>query len=137
MSWGRDTDAEEAAAQLAAFTEAGGTLVDTADVYAGGESERLLGELLGQVVPRERVVLATKAVARRDDGPFGGGASRGALLTSLEGSLRRLRTEHVDLWQLNAWDPAVPLEETLCAVEDAVRSGKVRYPGVEIGRAHV
>lgn len=130
MSWGRDTDAEEAAAQLVAFTEAGGTLVDTADVYAGGESERLLGELLGQVVPRERVVLATKAVARRDDGPFGGGASRGALLTALEGSLRRLRTEHVDLWQLNAWDPAVSLEETLCAVEDAVRSGKVRYAGV-------
>ena len=130
MSWGRDTDAEEAAAQLVAFTEAGGTLVDTADVYAGGESERLLGELLGQVVPRERVVLATKAVVRRDDGPFGGGASRGALLTALQGSLRRLRTEHVDLWQLNAWDPAVPLEETLCAVEDAVRSGKVRYAGV-------
>ena len=130
MSWGRDTDAEEAAAQLAAFTEAGGTLVDTADTYAGGESERLLGELLGQVVPRELVVLATKAVARRDDGPFGGGASRGALLTALEGSLRRLRTEHVDVWQLKAWDPAVPLEETLGAVEDAVRSGKVRYAGV-------
>lgn len=130
MSWGRDTDADEAAAQLAAFTEAGGTLVDTADVYAGGESERLLGELVGQVVPRERVVLATKAVARRDDAPFGGGASRGALLTALEGSLRRLRTGHVDLWQLNAWDPAVSLEETLSAVEDAVRSGKVRYAGV-------
>ena len=130
MSWGRDTDAEEAAAQLVAFTEAGGTLVDTADVYAGGESERLLGDLLGQVVPRERVVLATKAVARRDDGPFGGGASRGALLTALQGSLRRLRTEHVDLWQLNAWDPGVPLEETLGAVEDAVRCGKVRYAGV-------
>ncbi len=130
MSWGRDTDAEEAAAQLATFTEAGGTLVDTADVYAGGESERLLGKLLGQVVPRERVVLATKAVAHRDDGPFGGGASRGALLTALEGSLRRLRSERVDLWQLNAWDPAVSLEETLCAVEDAVRSGKVRYAGV-------
>ncbi|MBM7774609.1 aryl-alcohol dehydrogenase-like predicted oxidoreductase [Actinokineospora baliensis] len=130
LTWGGDTDADEAAAQLAAFTEAGGTLVDTADIYADGEAERLLGSLLGDLVPRERVVLATKAVARRHDGPFGGGASRGALLTALEGSLRRLRTDHVDLWQLHAWDEAVPLEETLAAVDSAVRAGKVRYAGV-------
>ncbi|WP_092785951.1 aldo/keto reductase [Actinokineospora terrae] len=130
LTWGGDTGADEAAAQLAAFTEAGGTLVDTADIYADGEAERLLGTLLGDLVPRERVVLATKAVARRHDGPFGGGASRGALLTALEESLRRLRTDHVDLWQLHAWDEAVPLEETLAAVEGAVRAGKVRYAGI-------
>jgi aryl-alcohol dehydrogenase-like predicted oxidoreductase len=130
MTWGRDTDAEEAAAQLVAFVEAGGTLVDTADVYAGGEAERMLGSLLGEVVPRDRVVLATKAVARRDGGPFGGGASRGALLTALDGSLRRLGVDHVDLWQLHAWDRAVPLEETLAAVDAAVTSGRVRYVGV-------
>lgn len=130
MSWGRDTDAEEAAAQLVAFVEAGGTLVDTADVYAGGEAERTLGSLLGDVVPRDQVVLATKAVARRDRGPFGGGASRGALLAALDGSLRRLGVDHVDLWQLHAWDPAVPLEETLAAVDAAVTSGRVRYAGV-------
>jgi aryl-alcohol dehydrogenase-like predicted oxidoreductase len=130
MTWGGDTDAEEAATQLVAFVDAGGTLVDTADVYSEGESERILGSLLAEVIPRDEVVLATKAVARRHDGPFGGGASRAALLAALEGSLRRLRTDHVDLWQLHAWDPVVPLEETLSAVTDAVRSGKVRYVGV-------
>lgn len=130
MTWGQDTDPDEAATQLVAFVEAGGTLVDTADVYADGEAERILGSLLADVIPRDEIVLATKAVARRDDGPFGGGASRGALLAALEGSLRRLGTEHVDLWQLHAWDPSVPLEETLSAISDAVRSGKVRYAGV-------
>ncbi|GLZ37184.1 oxidoreductase [Actinokineospora sp. NBRC 105648] len=130
LTWGGDTGADEAAAQLAAFVEAGGTLVDTADVYADGEAERLLGGLLDDLVPRERVVLATKAVARRHDGPFGGGASRGALLAALEGSLTRLDTDHIDLWQLHAWDDAVPLEETLAAVDAAVRSGKVRYAGL-------
>jgi aryl-alcohol dehydrogenase-like predicted oxidoreductase len=130
MTWGRDSDAEEAAAQLTAFVEAGGTLVDTADVYADGEAERVLGSLLGQVVPRERIVVATKAVARRHEGPFGGGASRGALLTALDGSLRRLGVDYVDLWQLHAWDPSVPLEETLGTLDAAVASGKVRYAGV-------
>ena len=91
MTWGVDTDADEATSQLVAFVDAGGTLVDTADVYADGESERILGGLLGDVVPRQDVVIATKAVARRDDGPFGGGASRGALLTALDGSLRPAR----------------------------------------------
>jgi len=130
MTWGRDTDAEEAATQLVAFVEAGGTLVDTADVYGEGEAERILGGLLADVIPRDELVLATKAVARRDSGPFGGGASRGALLAALDGSLRRLQTDHIDLWQLHAWDPTVPLEETLSAVSDAVRAGKVRYAGV-------
>ncbi|HEX4103060.1 MAG TPA: aldo/keto reductase [Pseudonocardiaceae bacterium] len=130
MTWGQDTDAEEAATQLVAFIDAGGTLVDTADVYSDGESERILGKLLTEVIPRDEVVLATKAVAHRDDGPFGGGASRAALLAALDGSLRRLRTDHIDLWQLHAWDPAVPLEETLSAMTDAVRCGKVRYVGV-------
>ncbi|MCP2096261.1 MULTISPECIES: aldo/keto reductase [Actinosynnema] len=130
MTWGLDTGPDQAASQLQAFTEAGGTLVDTADVYSDGEAERILGALLGEVVPRDRVVLATKAVARRDDGPFGGGASRGALLAALDGSLRRLGVDHVDLWQLHAWDPAVPLDETLSALDAAIASGKVRYAGV-------
>jgi aryl-alcohol dehydrogenase-like predicted oxidoreductase len=130
MTWGQDTDAEEAATQLVAFVDAGGTLVDTADVYSDGESERILGKLLTEVIPRDELVVATKAVAHRDDGPFGGGASRAALLAALDGSLRRLRTDHIDLWQLHAWDQAVPLEETLSAVADAVRCGKVRYVGV-------
>ncbi|WP_199444097.1 aldo/keto reductase [Umezawaea beigongshangensis] len=130
LSWGSDTDADEAATQLLAFVDAGGTLVDTADVYAEGECERILGGLLGDLVPRDDVVIATKAVARRDDGPFGGGASRGALLAALEGSLRRLGVDHVDLWQLHAWDASTPLEETLATIDSAVSSGKVRYAGV-------
>ncbi|MPY96926.1 MAG: aldo/keto reductase [Actinophytocola sp.] len=130
MTWGEDTDAEEAANQLVAFIDAGGTLVDTADVYQDGESERVLGSLLGDLVPREDVVLATKAVARRTEGPFGGGASRGALLTALDGSLRRLGVDHLDLWQLHAWDERVPIEETLAALDTAVSSGKVRYVGL-------
>lgn len=130
MTWGQDTDADEAASQLVAFADLGGTLVDTADVYNDGESERILGALLDDLVPRQDIVLATKAVARRDDGPFGGGASRGALLGSLEGSLRRLGVDHIDLWQLHAWDTAAPIEETLAAVDHAVSSGKVRYVGV-------
>lgn len=130
MTWGADTDAEEAASQLVAFVDAGGTLVDCADVYGAGESERVLGSLLGDLVPRDDIVLATKAGARRTDGPFGGGASRGALLSALDGSLRRLGADHIDLWQVHAWDATVPLEETLAALDAAVTSGKVRYVGV-------
>lgn len=130
MTWGLSTDAVEAAAQLRTFREHGGTLVDTADVYQNGDSERILGELLDDVVARDELVLATKAVAHRTDGPFGGGASRGALLNALDGSLRRLGVDHIDLWQLHAWDSRVPLEETLAALDVAVTSGKVRYTGV-------
>ncbi len=130
LSWARSADTEDAANQLAAFVDAGGTLVDTADLYADGEVERTLGTLLGTVVPRDRVVLATKAAARRADGPFGGGASRGSLLAALDGSLRRLGVDHVDLWQLHAWDSAVPVEETLDTVDHVLASGRVRYVGV-------
>jgi len=129
MTWGRDTDEHEARDQLAAFVEAGGTLLDTADVYADGESERVLGQLLGDVVSRDDVVLATKAVSmpgttRRFN------ASRAHLLSSLDGSLRRLGVDHVDLWQLHAWDPDTELAETLAAADAAVASGKVRYVGI-------
>ena|SRR5699024_1469215 len=130
LSWGEDTDAQEAASQLLAFTEAGGTLVDTADVYAAGDAERILGSLLDDVVGRGDIVLASKAVARRTNGPFGGGASRGALLNALDGSLHRLGVDHLDLWQLHAWDETVPLEETLATLEHAVQSGRVRYVGI-------
>jgi aryl-alcohol dehydrogenase-like predicted oxidoreductase len=130
MTWGRDTDEDDAAAQLIAFREAGGTLVDTADVYAGGESERVLGRLLADVVPRDEVVLATKAYGVTGPGPMGRGTSRGHLLTALDASLRRLGTDHVDLWQLHAWDPVTPWEESLAAVDTAVQSGRVRYVGV-------
>lgn len=130
MTWGRDTDPDEAATQLMAFADAGGTLVDTADVYSEGEAERILGTLLHEVVPRDELVLATKAVARRTEGPFGGGASRGALLHALDGSLRRIGVDHIDLWQLHAWDAGVPVEESLSALDHAITSGKVRYAGI-------
>jgi aryl-alcohol dehydrogenase-like predicted oxidoreductase len=130
MTWGRDTDEDEAAMQLTAFVDAGGTLVDTADVYCDGDSERTLGHLLTDVVPRADVLVATKAVGRTGPGPMGRGASRGHLLAALDASLERLGLDHVDLWQLHAWDDATPLEETLAACDVAVATGRVRYVGV-------
>jgi aryl-alcohol dehydrogenase-like predicted oxidoreductase len=130
MTWGQDTDAEDAAAQLTAFVDAGGTLVDTADVYAGGASEEVIGGLLGQVVPREKIVLATKAYGRTGPGAMGRGSSRGHLLRALDASLARLGTDYVDLWQLHAWDAGTPIEETLAALDVAVASGRTRYAGV-------
>ena len=128
-TWTRGTDEYEARDQLAAFLDAGGTLIDTADVYADGDAEALLGELVEEFEVRDQVVLATKAgsVAGADRRI---NSSRAHLLRALEGSLRRLRTETVDLWHLNAWDPWTPMEETLAAVDSAVASGKVRYAGV-------
>jgi aryl-alcohol dehydrogenase-like predicted oxidoreductase len=130
MTWGRDTDEDDAAAQLIAFREAGGTLVDTADVYVDGESERVLGRLLADVVPRDEVLVATKAYSVVGPGPMGRGASRGHLLSALDASLRRLGTDYVDLWQLHAWDWHTPWEESMAAIDTAVASGKVRYAGV-------
>jgi aryl-alcohol dehydrogenase-like predicted oxidoreductase len=130
MTWGRDTDEDDAAAQLVAFREAGGTLVDTADTYAAGESERVLGRLLADVVPRDEVIVATKAYGVVGPGPMGRGTSRGHLMAALEGSLRRLGLDHVDLWQLHAWDQVTPWEEAMAALDAAVQSGKVRYAGV-------
>lgn len=130
MTWGRDTDEDDAATQLLAFREAGGTLVDTADVYADGESERVVGRMLSEVVPREEVVLATKAYGETAPGPMGRGTSRGHLLSALDASLTRLRTDYIDLWQLHAWDPVTPWDEAMAAMDTAVQSGKVRYAGV-------
>ncbi|MBV9099328.1 MAG: aldo/keto reductase [Frankiaceae bacterium] len=129
MTWGRDTDEDDASSQLKAFVEAGGTLIDTADVYVEGESERVVGRLLQGVVRREDVVVATKAVSRRGK-DRSRDASRGHLLTALDASLERLQTPYVDLWQLHAFDGLTPLEETLAAIDTAVSSGRVRYAGI-------
>lgn len=129
MTWGRGTDEFEARDQLSVFLDAGGSLIDTADVYAEGASEEMLGELVEEFGVRDELVIATKAVSR--PGPerrFD--ASRRHLLNTLEASLRRLRVECIDLWQLHAWDPMTPIEETLAAVDQAVSSGKVRYVGI-------
>ncbi len=134
LTWGRGSGEgyaaeREAADQLKTFWEAGGTLVDTADVYADGGAEYLLGGLLQDRVPRQELVIATKAGSvpdpeRRFD------ASRGHLLASLDASLERLGTDHVDLWQVHAFDPHTPLDETLQALDVAVNSGRARYAGV-------
>ncbi|WP_354643380.1 aldo/keto reductase [Kitasatospora camelliae] len=129
MTWGRDTDEHDAAEQLKAFLDAGGTLVDTADVYSDGGSEYLLSRLMDSLVPRAELVIATKAgsvqaVGRRFDN------SRGHLLSALDASLHRLGTDHVDLWQVHGYDLATPTEETLHALDLAVSSGRARYAGV-------
>jgi aryl-alcohol dehydrogenase-like predicted oxidoreductase len=130
MTWGGDTDEDDAAAQLIAFHEAGGTLVDTADVYVQGESERVLGRLLSDVVPRDEVIVATKAHGKTGPGPMNRGTSRGHLLSALDASLQRLQLDHVDLWQLHSWDAYTPWEEAMAALDTAVASGRVRYAGV-------
>ena len=130
MTWGGDTDEDDAASQLLAFRDVGGTLVDTADSYVGGASESVVGRLLKDVVPRDEVILATKAYSVVGPGPMGRGTSRGHLLTALDQSLKRLQTDWIDLWQLHAWDPVTPWEEALAAVDTAVASGRVRYAGV-------
>ncbi len=141
MTWGIETDMDEAAAQLVAFHDAGGTLVDTAPSYGYGEAEAILGALLADVVPREDVVIATKAGIRRTPDSRTVDASRGSLLNQLDASLRKLRTDHVDLWYVHYVDDSVPFEETLAALDAAVAAGKVRYAGVSnycgwrIGRA--
>jgi aryl-alcohol dehydrogenase-like predicted oxidoreductase len=130
MTWGQDTEEEDAALQLRAFRDAGGTLIDTADVYVRGESERILGRLLAKDGGRESVVVATKAFGATAPGPMGRGLSRSHLLAALDASLGRLGTDYIDLWQVHAWDPMTPLEETLAALDTAVSSGRVRYAGV-------
>ncbi|MFC0849268.1 aldo/keto reductase [Streptomyces noboritoensis] len=129
LTWGRDTDEHDAADLLKAFWEAGGTLVDTADVYGGGDAEYLLGQLVERLVPRRDLVIATKAGSVPDpDRRFDG--SRGHLLAALDESLERLGTDYVDIWQVHAFDPQTPLDETLQALDIAVSSGRVRYAGV-------
>jgi aryl-alcohol dehydrogenase-like predicted oxidoreductase len=130
MTWGVETDADEAAAQLVTFHDAGGTLVDTAASYGYGETEELLGQLLADVVPRADLVIATKAgITRTAEGRFVD-CSRGALLRQLDESLRKLGTDYVDLWYVHYIDDTVPFEETLGALDAAVAAGKVRYGGV-------
>jgi aryl-alcohol dehydrogenase-like predicted oxidoreductase len=129
MTWGRDTEPDDAAAQLKTFLDAGGNLVDTADVYAEGEAESLLGALLGGVVERDDLLVAAKAglrpgrERRRD-------TSRAHLLRSLDATLHRLGTDFVDLWQVHGFDADTRLDETMAALDHAVATGRARYVGV-------
>jgi aryl-alcohol dehydrogenase-like predicted oxidoreductase len=136
LTWGRDTDEHEARDQLKSFVETGGTLLDTAAGYGDGASEELVGMLLGDVVARDDVVLATKAGVRRARGAAPGqrtrevNVSRGSLIRSLDESLHRLGTDHVDLWQIHTWSDETPWDETLSALDYAVSTGRASYVGV-------
>ena len=109
--------------------EQGINFFDTANVYSVGTSEEITGKLLGELLPREDYVLATKVYFPIRGGRNARGLSRKAIMTELEGSLRRLGTEYIDLYQIHRWDDRTPIEETLRALDDAVTSGKVRYFG--------
>ncbi|MGY1608400.1 MULTISPECIES: aldo/keto reductase [unclassified Geodermatophilus] len=132
MTFGAETDESGAHEQLDVFVEAGGTLVDTADVYSAGAAEEIVGRWLAArpADVRDRVVLATKGRFPMGNEPNALGSSRRHLRRALDDSLRRLGVDHVDLYQLHAWDPLTPLEESLRFLDDAVSAGKVGYPGL-------
>jgi aryl-alcohol dehydrogenase-like predicted oxidoreductase len=132
MTFGAETDESGAHQQLDRFIEAGGTLVDTADVYSDGRSEEIIGRWFASrpAEVTEPVVLATKGRMPVDDSPNGAGLSARHLTRALEASLRRLGLEAVDLYQVHAFDPLTPLEETLRTLDQFVRSGKIRYWGL-------
>ena len=109
--------------------DAGINFFDTANVYSIGRSEEILGRALVDYARREEIVLATKVHGRMHEGPNGAGLSRKAILAEVEASLERLGTDYIDLYIVHRWDYSVPIEETMRALDDVVRSGKVRYLG--------
>jgi aryl-alcohol dehydrogenase-like predicted oxidoreductase len=120
-------DVEGARKQIGLARDAGVNLFDTADAYSAGQSEEILGKALGS--DRDEVLIATKARLPMGDGPNDAGSSRHHIIRSAEASLRRLGTDYIDLYQVHEWDGQTPLEETLQALDDLVRWGKVRYVG--------
>ena len=132
MTFGAETDEASSHEQLDVFVEAGGTLVDTADVYSAGVSEEIIGRWLS-ARPRdvsERVVLATKGRFATDPGPNGNGLSARHLTRALDASLHRLGVDVVDLYQVHAYDPYTPMEETLRTLDGFAAAGKIRYYGL-------
>ncbi len=130
MTWGRDTDENEAAQQLQYFFESGGNLIDTAAVYGDGDAERVLGGFIGTLIKRDDAIIATKAGISVNDGVRKISNSRNDLIADLDRSLARLNVDHVDIWQIHTWDKLTPLEESLSALDYAVTSGKARYVGL-------
>ncbi|MFP3579214.1 aldo/keto reductase [Arthrobacter sp. SIMBA_036] len=130
MSWAQETDEHDAAELLNTFVAAGGTMVDTAASYAQGQAEAMLGSMLGDVVARSELVISTKAGLTTSDSRRSINASRGAMLATLDASLARLGTDYIDIWFAQDWDPNVPLDETLSAMELAQRTGRARYVGI-------
>jgi aryl-alcohol dehydrogenase-like predicted oxidoreductase len=130
MTWGRDTDTHEAADQCRAFIEAGGNFIDTSSTYGDGDSERVIGGLIGALFKREDVAIATKAGVTFPEGQRTVNNSRQSLIAELDKSLARLESDYVDIWQIHSWDPHNPLEDTLSALDYAYTSGKARYVGI-------
>jgi aryl-alcohol dehydrogenase-like predicted oxidoreductase len=130
MTWGRDTDENEAAQQLQHFFESGGNLIDTAAVYGDGDAERVLGGFIGTLIKRDDAIIATKAGISVNDGVRKISNSRNDLIADLDRSLARLNVDHIDIWQIHTWDKLTPLEESLSALDYAVSSGKARYVGL-------
>ncbi|KAA0023712.1 aldo/keto reductase [Antrihabitans cavernicola] len=128
LTWGRETEGDDAAAQLSAFVDAGGTLVDTSPAYGGGVAQRILAELLGDVVPRDLLVLSGSAgIFPTAGGPDRVDCSRRSLLRQLDESLAELGTDHLDIWRVGIWDPTTPVHEVAAALDFAITSGKARY----------
>ncbi|MBC6990508.1 aldo/keto reductase [Hymenobacter sp. BT491] len=126
--WGSPDEVSEAI--FNAYTDAGGNFIDTADVYAGGRSEELVGGYIASRSLRDRLVLATKFTFNAQPGnPNAGGNGRKNMHRALEGSLKRLRTDYIDLYWMHAWDLVTPVEEVLQSLGDLVRAGKIRYFG--------
>jgi len=131
MTFGAETDEAGAHAQLDRYVEAGGNLVDTADVYSAGVSERIIGHwLAARAGARDQIVLATKGRFATGVGPNDLGLSRRHLSAALDASLRRVGVDVIDLYQLHSYEPLTPLEETLHFLDDAVRAGKIHYVGL-------
>jgi aryl-alcohol dehydrogenase-like predicted oxidoreductase len=130
MTWGRDTDEIEAADQCRAFLDAGGNFLDTAATYGDGDSERVIGGLIGTLFNRDDVIIATKAGINFADGTRRVDASRHSLIAELDRSLNRLGTDFVDIWQIHNWDEVTPLDDTLSALDYAYTTGRARYVGV-------
>lgn len=129
--WGWGSPKDTAHRLLARYLEAGGNFIDTADGYTGGTSEQLIGEYFAANGGRDRAVLATKFTVNTSPGdPNAGGNGRKNIYRALEGSLRRLKTDYVDLYWLHAWDGMTPIEEVMGTLTDLVREGKVRYLGL-------
>ena len=129
--WGWGSTPAEAAAILGRFLGRGGNFIDTANVYTKGHSEAIIGETIGSNrARRDRIVIATKFFGNLYPGdPNGGGAGRKSIVAACEQSLRRLKTDYIDLYWMHAWDHHTPIDETMRALDDLVRSGRVRYIG--------
>ncbi len=131
LDWGWGSDVDDSCRIIDAFLAAGGNFIDTANMYTKGHSEKIIGDHLGKSpAKRDRAVIATKFLGNMYPGdPNGGGAHRKSMLAACEQSLRRLQTDYIDLYWMHFWDPFTPMEETIRALDDLVRAGKVRYIG--------